>query len=570
MERVCVSAIKSNGIVFYREDLSSKELKDFLFSKNLYLECVKTKQGNIFYDGTIILQEWNKYKVKSMLAEFVPKDFLKIGEYGSDDFGNLLFKNCVGYSKFKGVDLIIESSKITQSEMEQLVNVVNSYIVNLSYDFNQVSFSAVTRTGKKKTDLDYHVYLLVHNALKTQDRAANIFTNFNMIENNPCRTMTSEIKYENIGVVREISDLSLMDAFCSTSELVLCKNTKNKMAKRFFNGTKNFLPKEILYEEIIDTFDNQENRFIKYFLSWCVNIIERFQKQFTQQEDFRNYELIEENDRNIKKLNTILNQSFLANVGEMQSIPMYSTILTRRAGYRQLFYLYLGIRSMPYVESNSEDIQEMIENKSLDILYENYCYFGLVDVISDIYGEKLNKKKYKVYKSSFSKTLEKKTTSNFFEFTGTESLPKVCVHYNKNYIVESYSKAFNPDISLEIFDTKNNLFAIYIFDSKFKAVISNMQEEDDNKNIKKTERKKYKYDDISKMHTYRDAIKVARGAFIFYPGTENEIFYEDPSIDKTLLYGVGAFKLGPGSNSDFLYIKVYIEKLLKAYKELGC
>ena len=82
------------------------------------------------------------------------------------------------------------------------------------------------------------------------------------------------------------------------------------------------------------------------------------------------------------------------------------------------------------------------------------------------------------------------------------------------------------------------------------------------------EKRKYKYDDISKMHTYRDALKAAHGAFILYPGTEDEIFYldEEPS-HRDLLYGVGAFKLGPGRKSDFTHIRYYVEKLLKLYRK---
>lgn len=64
------------------------------------------------------------------------------------------------------------------------------------------------------------------------------------------------------------------------------------------------------------------------------------------------------------------------------------------------------------------------------------------------------------------------------------------------------------------------------------------------------------------------ALKAAHGAFILYPGTEDEIFYldEEPS-HRDLLYGVGAFKLGPGRKSDFTHIRYYVEKLLKLYRK---
>lgn len=562
MDRICVGAVRVGDIIIYRNDLLSATLKGFIESGKLYIECVQTKRNNIFYDGTIILQEWDKYKVKALDGSLIPQDFIKIGEFGDEEFGTLLFKNCIGIAKFKGFLIYIESSKITSAEMDRLMSVVNTYIVNLSFDFNQATFSSIRREKKKQTDLDYHIYLLVHNALSSEDNSVNIYRNFSLIQNNPCRTMKSTVSYEDISLAKELSDEALLDIFSGSSTLKMNNGRGNKLAKKLSVKGQQYLPQEVLFEEIIDSFDNPENRFIKYFIGWCLGIVERFNDVFVAQEDFRNIELIEANVMHIKKLKHLLSQTFLKNVGEMQSIPMYSTVLTRRDGYRQMYSLFLGLKSMPEVENDLENIKELLENKSLDVLYENYCYFGMSEMIACIYGQRLDKKKYRVQKTNFSKTLEKKTDSNYFEFERTDDLPMVRVHYNKNYVVESYSKSFDPDISIEIFDSQDTLSAIYVFDSKFKATISETTSEDD----EIYEKRKYKYDDISKMHTYRDALKVAHGAFILYPGTEDEIFYldEDP-VHRDLLYGVGAFKLGPGKEGDFKRISVYIEKLLRLY-----
>ena len=136
-------------------------------------------------------------------------------------------------------------------------------------------------------------------------------------------------------------------------------------------------------------------------------IIERFNEVFVSQEDFRNTELIEANFIHIKKLKLLLRQTFLKNVGEMQSIPMYSTVLTRRDGYRQIYSLFLGLKSIPEVDNDSENIRELLENKSLDVLYENYCYFGMSEMIAGIYGQRLDKKNI-VFKNQVSPRLLKR------------------------------------------------------------------------------------------------------------------------------------------------------------------
>ena len=559
MNKKCVSIVKNKDILIYKYDLPIKDVKEFENSDLEYIESESKDTGNIYYDGNIYLQEWTKYKTKSLTGRFISDDFCKIGEYYSEDYGYLLFKNCVGQAKFKNCKLIIESPKISLDEFNNLLETINSYIFNLSFDFNQATFSNIGRDIKKRTDLDYHIYLLVYNAFTTKNNCCNILKNFKLIEQNPCRNFISEYTFENIENLSSYTDDIITDLFLGTEDMVpinssnACKKLKNIK----------YLPRKVNCENIDYSFDNSENQFIKFFLNWCLEIIQKFQFQFLNQENFINYDLINNNEIIIKQLKLVLKQSFLNKVGSLSNIPTSSTVLTRRDGYRQIFNLFLGLKSIPVVD-NFNDIKELIENKSIDVLYENYCYFTLADVLADIYKEKLNKKKYKVCKTNCSKTLSKKTSSNYFEFYQNEILPKIRIHYNKNYTIESYSKAYDPDISLEIFDKNDRITAIYIFDAKFKAIAENFYSSNENDS---PEISYYKFEDINKMHTYRDAIKIAKGAFILYPGTENKIYYKDENIDKALLYGVGAFSLRPSNNQDKCRLSNIIKNLLLNYND---
>ena len=322
-----------------------------------------------------------------------------------------------------------------------------------------------------------------------------------------------------------------------------------------------------MYEDIIDSYDNAENRFIKYFINLCLITIERFQEKFKSQNVFLNKTLLEENKKYSGELKNILTNSFLKSVGEIRNIPMYSTVLTRRDGYRQIFKMYLGLKSLPVNAFNREDLEELIENKSLDVLYENYCYFIIAQILSEIYKEKLDKKKYKVNKTEFSKTLEKKTNANYFIFNSNGYYPTIKLNYNKNYDNSiSYSKAYDPDISLEIINSNGEIIAIYLFDAKFKANISTNINSEETEYIEQEEKRSFKYDDISKMHTYKDAIKLARGAFVVYPGTESKVYYEDESIPNTEYQGVGAFGLRPGRTKNVNEIKEVIQNILETYR----
>ena len=100
-----------------------------------------------------------------------------------------------------------------------------------------------------------------------------------------------------------------------------------------------------------------------------------------------------------------------------------------------------------------------------------------------------------------------KLFSNYFEFPRTDIYPQIRIHYNIDYKQESYSKHFDPDISIEIFDKDDSLKSIYVFDSKFKAISTKGSEYDG---------KTYNFDDITKMHAYKDAIVLAKGAYMRY------------------------------------------------------
>lgn len=562
-------AIKIEGLIFMRKDVNLKNLPEFIKIENLeYVESRDDKKGNIKIDFNrehpIILQEWVKYKVIATESRvFEEKDFAKNGEFGTEKYGTIIFKNCLGLARFKKIIFNVESAKLNPKQYESLVESVNHYISNLAYDFNQSTYSKIGRDFKKNTDLSYHTYLLIMNMMSSKDKSINLFSNLKLIDANPHRQMITTYEYDSIYKTPGITFESIIDIFSGQTSFVPVRNPKNKLAKKITNGTDMYLPDEICLEEIIDSYDNNENRFIKYFITFCLRTIQSYNDKFTQIKGFLNFELLENNKNYIGELKTLLNNTFLKEVGDLQTIPMYSTVLTRRDGYRQLFKMYLGLKAIPMLAFESKELEEMIENKSLDVLYENYCYFTIAQVLCNIYGETLQNKRYKVAKTDFNKTLEKKTDANYFVFEAINGLPKVKLYYNKNYNKnQTYSKPFDPDISIEFLDESEEVKVICLFDAKFKADIYNILEEEE----VVEEQRKFKYDDISKMHTYKDAIKLARGAYILYPGTENEIFSQEEIVTTDNKYkGVGALGVMPGESN---CLEDTLIEIIEEYKKI--
>jgi len=384
--------------------------------------------------------------------------------------------------------------------------------------------------------------------MKTKNKSLNFFNNFNIISNNPHRVYLSKKIYENISLVDNIDEDSFIDLLSHTDNLVLCKKDKNKLAKKISNTHSSFLPNEVLIEHTQDTYDNLENRFIKYVISKCIRKLELFQIKFLNNEkQILNTSLISENKHYIQKLNHLLKFTYLKYVSDINHIPMNSTILTRKDGYRNLFSFYLGLNSVPTSILNN-NLEELIENKSIDVLYEIFCFFSIVNILANIYDIDPKKLQYKVITNDFSKTLSKVNDENYFIFEPNNTFPKIKVHYNKTYSnPDTYSKKFDPDISIEVMDTNNAISSIYIFDAKFKVNLKN-----------KEGNKKHKLDDITKMHAYKDAIVLARSAFVLYPGTKNEFYREN-----TLKSAVGAISLNPINSKNNISIMRILKLLLR-------
>ena len=77
-------------------------------------------------------------------------------------------------------------------------------------------------------------------------------------------------------------------------------------------------------------------------------------------------------------------------------------------------------------------------------------------------------------------------------------------------------------------------------------------------------KRKFKYGDLYKMHTYKDAILKTEGAYVLYPGDDCKIFKVN---ENEPIPSVGAFPLTPGKNGEeehelITFILAVIKKII--------
>jgi predicted component of viral defense system (DUF524 family) len=231
-------------------------------------------------------------------------------------------------------------------------------------------------------------------------------------------------------------------------------------------------------------------------LYWCdelerLNILKEDSSHKKQIERLRNY---------VRYLRA---DPLFADVGEMTIFPASSQVLLKRDGYRECLHIYrlLHLARIPIFNN----IQEAIDNRRIDQLYEFWCFFKLSEMLAKVINREGAKPVFRI-KEGPQGGLARETEADLGE--GYKLV------YNKT--CEGYTFNFRPDFSL----IKDKNLEV-VFDAKFRFDL--MELDKDLKNLEAEAiregnlEKVVKVDDVYKMHTYRDALQ-CRASIVVYPG----------------------------------------------------
>ena len=203
---------------------------------------------------------------------------------------------------------------------------------------------------------------------------------------------------------------------------------------------------------------------------------------------------------------------------------MNSQVLQKKEGYRDIFKYYLNFEFS--FRPQWEEIEDCINGyeRKLSEMYEYWCYFKLLKVMENLSGQKIryddvftvNYKGWSVDLKRGSNSIQK------FKLNIEDQEVYVELLYNKRFskrdtYYKSYSLNLIPDYTLAV-DVNGEKKFIH-FDAKYKSRGIPSDE-----NINKKDHI-YKFEDVYKMHTYKDAILNTLGAYVLYPGDEEKIFH---------------------------------------------
>lgn len=367
------------------------------------------------------------------------------------------------------------------------------------------------------------------------------------------------------------------------------------------------IPLKIASARKKESTDTPENRFIKHaleeFLFFCENCEIKFEKYSTAKLESNNLS---------NKISNLLNQSFFKEISRPTSLKLNSPVLQRKSGYREVLNAWLKFDLAAKLVWNGGDAVYGAGKKDIAVLYEYWLFFTLYDLIKRKF--KINQHQYEekpyehlivptndglnvmvksgkhtalegVYDSE-NRKLQIKFSYNRTFTGGTEY-----INNDDKKFAGSWTKTLRPDYTLSIWpcglnenkndkgesDAEEKELIVHIhFDSKYKVdqyvikpdINPNLSEEEIKEAVEKElneekeeERKgKYKNADLLKMHAYKDAIRRTGGAYILYPGTDNQKplkgFHE-------IIPGLGAFAIRPSAeNTGITELSKFVESVI--------
>jgi hypothetical protein len=306
---------------------------------------------------------------------------------------------------------------------------------------------------------------------------------------------------------------------------------------------KGKVPERVFERRVTETLDTPENRFIKRFMDivlyWCDELqrLNYWQKAQSHQPELQT---LREFVRFLRA------DPLFADVGELEIFPASSQVLLRRDGYRECLQVYrlLHIARAPIFDR----LQDAIDNRRIDQLYEFWCFFKLAEMLAEILGNG---------QRPYFSTLESDEGGLRYGLSA-ELGNGYQLFYNRTFphgkgSGHSYSVSLRPDFSLickkmckerQGEGKKSQEKLLVVFDAKFRFDERDLErlkrmsetadeaidEEMDDAQQKGDMERLAKHADICKMHTYRDALK-CRAATILFPGTKG-VFYRTDGTEE--------------------------------------
>ncbi len=374
---------------------------------------------------------------------------------------------------------------------------------------------------------------------------------------------------KDIRSVRRVNNSTLRQIGSATNRIKLPLNHS-------FKKMMDSVPSRLRVNHKTETIDTPENRFIKHalfsFQSFCADIR-------TKAKDNDRMKL--EAELLVDKLEQYLSHSVFKELSLLTTLPLNSPVLQRKEGYRNILRFWLRFDLAAKLVWHGGDDVYSGNKKDVAVLYEYWMFFKLLEIVREVFRIEPKSVEELIKPTNDGLGLQLKQ-GHYLPVNGvyqgeTRQL-NVQFSYNKTFSGDnnypeggSWTRSMRPDYTLRIWPfgisskeaEKEELIVHVHFDAKYK--VENLAEILGNESDLLTEKEEqnkgtYKWADLLKMHTYKDAIRRTAGAYILYPGTDSRYtkfgFHE-------IIPGLGAFSIRPSAlNNGTEELKRFLNEII--------
>jgi predicted component of viral defense system (DUF524 family) len=400
------------------------------------------------------------------------------------------------------------------------------------------------------------------------------------IMSSPTTKWKEDAELKDVRSLRKLNSYAIRQLVTKSNRLPLPDD--HYLTKQY--GIKD-IPSKIISTRKVETLDTPENRFIKHAIEVFLKFCEDCENYFANKKYLRPQKEALAITNNLR---AHLNNSFFKEISTPITLRLNSPVLQRKNGYREILKAWLMFDlAAKLIWAGGENVYKA-GKRDIAVLYEYWLFFTLYDLLKNKFNLDKHTHEDKPYDHLIVPTNDglnvmvksgKHTALEGIFDSGNRKL-NIKFSYNRTFsggkdydkrVSGSWTKSLRPDYTLSIWpsDTQETVaeereLIVHIhFDSKYKVdhfsvkhvADPDLTEEEKNLeeekilNDEKTEERKgnFKNADLLKMHAYKDAIRRSGGAYILYPGTENQIplrgFHE-------IIPGLGAFAIRPSESNN--------------------
>lgn len=453
----------------------------------------------------------------------------------------LKFGNVVGTFDLAPFGVVrVQCGKWGEDVFDALLEDLTRRVLALPFSATQAGGIPHDRSIADRDDVLLHAFVYARHILLAARGDQSVRRALEMVLRDPHRLFSSERETVSVVVARRVDSRTIVRVASGADGVITATGIAAQTALARELGGR--LPAYVDVPRVEHTFDTAENRFVLEFIKQLRALIERVERLARTKTATFWRNVVKDCDAMRLVIGPFERHNLWVDVGRMAHVPIGSSVLQRRRGYKDVLRHHLALRAAARIPLDSNTIEtQLLGVKNVASLYELWCYFAVIDAVREVQGREPD------VSEQHAVDVDKVDLPWGFRVAWNAG---PTVYYNLSFSQKapaprrSSSLLLRPDIVVEV--ERDGKRELHVFDAKLRVDGVSSIDVDDSEDGSGVDPLSFKKDDVAKMHAYRDALPYVRSARVLYPGhvTREFMALEDGALATEV---VGAISLIPGS-----------------------